>query len=90
MADKLPFQCLRLTPEDKLLVRGATCALGYAAVQLAKALGCTVAGTTHRESKLELLKNLFLEHWNTARMERVLQRIFLLEQMQKPIRFITG
>ena len=30
--------------------------LWYAAVQLAKALGCTVAGTTHRESKLELLK----------------------------------
>ena len=51
------FQCLRLTPEDKLLVRGATCALGYAAIQLAKALGCTVVGTTHRESKLELLSN---------------------------------
>ena len=33
------FQCIRLTPEDKLLVRGATCALGYAAIQLAKALG---------------------------------------------------
>lgn len=45
------FQCLRLTKEDKLLVRGATCALGYVAVQLAKALGCPVVGTTHRESK---------------------------------------
>lgn len=51
------FQCLRLKPEDKFLIRGATCALGYAAIQLAKALGCTVVGTTHRESKLELLKN---------------------------------
>ena len=50
------FQCLRLTKEDKFLVRGATCALGYVAVQLAKALGCTVVGTTHRESKMELLK----------------------------------
>lgn len=50
------FQCLRLTKEDKLLVRGATCALGYVAVQLAKALGCIVVGTTHRESKMELLK----------------------------------
>ena len=50
------FQCLRLTKEDKLLVRGATCALGYVAVQLAKALGCTVVGTTHRGSKLDLLK----------------------------------
>lgn len=51
------FQCLRLQPNDKLLIRGATCALGYAAIQMAKALGCTVVGTTHRESKLELLKN---------------------------------
>ena len=51
------FQSLKLTKEDKLLVRGATCALGYVAVQLAKALGCTVVGTTHRESKIELLKD---------------------------------
>lgn len=50
------FQCLRLTKEDKLLVRGATCALGYVAIQLAKALGCTVVGTTHREGKMQLLK----------------------------------
>lgn len=50
------FQCLGLTKEDKLLVRGATCALGYVAIQLAKALECTVVGTTHRESKMELLK----------------------------------
>lgn len=51
------FQCLRLTREDKLLIRGATCALGYVAVQLAKALGCTVVGTTHREAKMDLLKD---------------------------------
>ena len=51
------FQCLRLTKGDKLLVRGATCALGYVAIQLAKALGCTVVGTTHRESKMQLLKD---------------------------------
>ncbi|MEE0871997.1 MAG: zinc-binding dehydrogenase [Ruminococcus sp.] len=50
------FQCLRLTPDDKLLIRGATCTLGYAAIQLAKALGCTVVGTTHKEDKLPLLK----------------------------------
>ena len=50
------FQCLRLNPDDKLLIRGATCALGYAAIQLAKALGCTVVGTTHKEDKLPLLK----------------------------------
>ena len=50
------FQCLRLTAKDKLLVRGATCALGYVAIQLARALGCVVVGTTHRESKLQLLQ----------------------------------
>lgn len=49
------FQCLRLTKDDKLLVRGATCALGYVAIQIAKSYGCTVLGTTHRESKLQLL-----------------------------------
>ena len=50
------FQCLRLTKEDKLLVRGATCALGYATIQLAKAFGCQVVGTAHREEKIQLLK----------------------------------
>ena len=51
------FQCLRLTKDDKLLVRGATCALGYVAVQLARALGCEVVGTTHRENKMQLLQD---------------------------------
>ena len=50
------FQCLSLKKEDKLLVRGATCALGYVAIQLAKAYACTVVGTTHRGSKMELLE----------------------------------
>ena len=45
-----------LKSEDTLLVRGATCALGYAVIQLAKALGCRVIGTTHRESKFSLLE----------------------------------
>lgn len=49
------FECLRLGPEDTLLIRGATCALGYAALKLAKALGCRVIATTHREDKLPLL-----------------------------------
>jgi NADPH2:quinone reductase len=49
------FECLQLKPEDTLLVRGATCALGYAAVQIARALGCRVIATTHKESKLPLL-----------------------------------
>ena len=49
------FECLRLKPDDTLLIRGATCALGYAAIQIAKALGCRVVATTHRETKLPLL-----------------------------------
>ena len=49
------FESLRLCPEDTLLVRGATCALGYAAITLAKALGCKVIATTHRKEKLPLL-----------------------------------
>jgi len=49
------FTGLRLTPEDTFLIRGATCALGYAAIQLAKALGSSVIATTHRSGKLPLL-----------------------------------
>lgn len=51
------FECLQLKPDDTLLIRGATCALGYAAIQIAKALGCKVIATTHRESKLSLLSD---------------------------------
>ena len=50
------FECLQLKPTDTLLVRGGTCALGYAAIQIARALGCHVTATTHRESKLHLLE----------------------------------
>ena len=49
------FECLQLKPNDTLLIRGATCALGYAVIQIAKALGCRVVATTHREAKLSLL-----------------------------------
>ena len=51
------FESLDLKPSDSLLIRGATCALGYAAIQLAKALGCRVVATTHRPAKLLLLRN---------------------------------
>ena len=51
------FECLQLKVQDTLLVRGATCALGYAAIQIAKALGCHVIATTHRERKLELISD---------------------------------
>ena len=50
------FECLNLKAEDTLLIRGATCALGYAAIQIAKALGSHVIVTTHREDKFALIK----------------------------------
>ncbi|MCM1297601.1 MAG: zinc-binding dehydrogenase [Muribaculaceae bacterium] len=50
------FECLDLKREDTLFVRGGTCALGYAAITLAKALGCRVIASTHKESKMELLQ----------------------------------
>lgn len=49
------FECLQLTADDTLLIRGATCALGYAAMQIATALGCRAIATTHRENKLPLI-----------------------------------
>ena len=52
------FECLQLQPADVLLVRGATCAVGYAAMQIALALGARVIATTHRDEKLALLDTL--------------------------------
>ncbi|WP_281679528.1 alcohol dehydrogenase catalytic domain-containing protein [Synergistes jonesii] len=49
------FECLQLSADDTLLIRGATCALGYAAIQIAKATGCKVIATTHRTDKLPLI-----------------------------------
>ncbi|MDY2984772.1 MAG: zinc-binding dehydrogenase [Synergistes jonesii] len=49
------FECLHLMPDDTLLIRGATCALGYAAMQIAEALGCRVIATTHRTDELPLI-----------------------------------
>ena len=38
------FECLRLKRNETLLIRGATCALGYAAIDIAKAMGCKALG----------------------------------------------
>ena len=43
------FEGLRLEASDTLLVRGASCGLGYATVQIAHALGTRVIATTHRK-----------------------------------------
>lgn len=63
------MECLRLTGEDALLIRGATCALGYAAMQMAKAIGCRVIATTHKESKLHLLKGADEAVLDTGRIQ---------------------
>lgn len=49
------FECLRLAPGERLLVRGGTSALGLAALQIAKSLGCFVASTTRSEAKRQRL-----------------------------------
>ena len=51
------FECLRLKKNDKILIRGATCALGYAAIQIAKNFGAKVIATTHKKEKFSLLED---------------------------------
>jgi len=52
------FECLDIQKEDTLLIRGATCALGYAAIKIAKAFGCKkIIATTHKENKKIFLNN---------------------------------
>lgn len=63
------FECLHLKAGETLLIRGATCALGYVAIQIAKTLGAKVIATTHRESKFPLLKDadeIILDDGNLA------------------------
>lgn len=55
------FESLQLKSSDILLVRGATSALGYASMILAKALGCRVIGTTHKKEKMHLITDLGCE-----------------------------
>lgn len=69
------FESLCLKPGDTLLVRGATCALGYAAVQIAKTIGCTVIATTHKESKLPLLAQADKAVLDTGRLSHMLRGV---------------
>jgi NADPH2:quinone reductase len=50
------FDSLQLKPEDTLLIRGGTSALGLSAIQLAKSVGATVLASTRNENKRDLLK----------------------------------
>lgn len=50
------FECLMLTKDDTLLVRGATSTVGQAAIQLAKAIGAKVIAACRREESFEKLQ----------------------------------
>ncbi len=50
------FECLYLTAEDTLLVRGATSTVGQATIQLAKAVGAKVIAACRKEESFEKLK----------------------------------
>lgn len=51
-------ECLQLEKDDILLVHGATSALGLAAIQLAKAIGCIVIGTSRKQERLDFLRDV--------------------------------
>ncbi len=53
---------LELRPGQTLLVRGATSALGQAAVNIAADLGAAVLATTRREDRTKLLRSLGADH----------------------------
>lgn len=52
----------KLKKGETLLVAGASSGVGVAAVQIGKALGCTVIGTSGSESKIAKLKALGMDH----------------------------
>lgn len=52
------FECLRLTPEDTLLIRAGTSALGIASIILAKSIRTKVVVTVRNHNQDKLLKSL--------------------------------
>lgn len=52
------FGGLHLNGKDTLLIRGATCALGYTSIMIARAVGARVIATTHKEEKLKQIKDI--------------------------------
>ncbi|HRI72500.1 MAG TPA: NAD(P)H-quinone oxidoreductase, partial [Polyangium sp.] len=52
----------RLQPGERVLVHAAGSGVGTAGVQIARALGCTVFGTSRTADKLERCKELGLDH----------------------------
>ena len=56
------MDCLQLTPDDTLLVRGGTSATGLAAIQLAKSFGATVLASTRNTNKRDFLLQQGADH----------------------------
>jgi NADPH:quinone reductase-like Zn-dependent oxidoreductase len=52
------FECLQLKAGESLLIRGATCGLGYAAIQLAQALNCEIIATARNKRGLATLEEV--------------------------------
>ena len=78
------FECLKLKASDTLLVRGATCALGYAAIQIAKVFGCRVIASTHRESKMHLLHGADEAVLDTGKLEGALSGVTKVLELVGP------
>ena len=51
------FRALRLTKDERLLIRGGTTSVGLAATTIAKAHGATVASTTRRADRAPMLRD---------------------------------
>jgi len=56
------FEVCRMRTTDRVLIQAAAGGVGTAAVQLAKALGCEVFGTASKDSKLDLIRTLGIDH----------------------------
>jgi NADPH:quinone reductase len=56
------MDCLQLSPDDTLLVRGGTSAAGLAAIQLAKSIGATVLASTRKRTKYDQLVQQGADH----------------------------
>ena len=56
------FEICRIRATDRVLIQAAAGGVGTAAVQMAKALGCEVFGTASKDSKLDLMRKLGVDH----------------------------
>jgi len=52
------FECLQLSSNDTLLIRGATSATGLTALTLARACGCEIIATTRNKERIKKLTSL--------------------------------